>query len=653
MIYQKKFLRNTLAVISISIAALSLSACGGASTDAGATTNIVNAPDFFRSKITQSPRYAPSGDITQTQPTFSWQAIANATDYRFGHENTADENQWHLYYTSPTQAACQNVGDTCEYTPSDFTFPLNIEKVWWVQAKVNGSWQDWSKPIVFTVVNGANNGSTPTPIAPTGGINTLTPKFSWTGINGASAYKLGYEDANTSEGWQAHDLSSTDANCQSAQNCSYTPSNPNFTAGQNIAWWIKAKVNGVWGDWSNVTVFNVLQGQSARPFVLKVRGYKTGFRQIRYFKDFTIFANGSGYNYNVDCDSDGNFEASNVSGNYTCHYPDLSEYRLSITGSFPRFTISNGFPSKNQEILRGVEQWGTQKWQSMANAFSGMSSLKITATDTPDLSQASSMAGMFSGLQVLQVNNISEWDVSHITNMRRLFSGIGVFNGDLSSWDVSNVTDMSFMFFYNKIFNQNISNWNVGKVTNMSAMFRNAFIFNQDLSNWDVSNVTDMSEMFDTTDFNQPIGNWDVSKVTNMNRMLKSTDFNQDISSWNVSKVTNMQAMFSSNTAFNQNIRNWDVSNVTDMENMFSGSKFDQNISNWDISRVSNMRWMFEDGSLSTANYDSLLNNWSRFNLQQNVPFSAGNTKYSTSSANARAILANQFHWQITDGGQL
>ena len=696
-----KFIRNILAVISIAIAALSLGACGGSST--GVNLNeTVNPPQFFRNKITLSPRYSPSGDITQTKPTFSWQAIANATDYRFGHENTANETEWHLYYTSPTQADCQNIGDTCAYTPTNYTFPLNVEKVWWVQAKVNGNWQDWSRPIVFTVVDGGNNGSIPTAIAPSGSINMANPEFSWTSVNGASAYKLGHEDANTAEGWQMHNLSVTDANCQSAQTCSYTPANPGFTSGQEIAWWVKAKVNGVWGDWSEVTVFNVSQGQHERPFILQVQGYKTGFRQVRYFKDFTIFTNGSGYNYNVDCDSDGTLEASNVTGTYTCRYPDLSRYRLSITGDFPRFTVSNGLPSKNERILKEVEQWGTQQWRSMEDAFKSAMSINITATDLPDLSQVSSMKGMFEKVQVLNAHNISEWDVSHVTDMSRLFHGIQGFNSDLSNWDVSNVTNMSHMFFYNRKFNQNIGNWDVSNVTDMSGMFRYANDFNQDLGSWNVSKVTDMSHMFNATDFNHDIGNWDVSNVTNMEQIFNDADFNQDISNWDVGNVSNMQGMFVYSNAFNQPIGNWDVSNVvnmgslfleshfnqdisnwdvsnvtnmrflfaytdtfnqnishwnvskvTDMDNMFYKAKaFDQDLGNWDVSLVSNMSRMFDEGNLSTANYDSLLNNWSLLSLQQNVPFSAGETKYSASSVNARAILTNQFLWQITDGGQ-
>jgi len=66
------------------------------------------------------------------------------------------------------------------------------------------------------------------------------------------------------------------------------------------------------------------------------------------------------------------------------------------------------------------------------------------------------------------------------------------------------------------------------------------------------------------------------------------------------------------------------------------------------------MNWMFFEGSsLSTANYDAILEDWSRQTLQHNVPFSAGETKYSPSSQAARDILTNTYHWEISDGGVL
>lgn len=63
-----------------------------------------------------------------------------------------------------------------------------------------------------------------------------------------------------------------------------------------------------------------------------------------------------------------------------------------------------------------------------------------------------------------------------------------------------------------------------------------------------------------------------------------------------------------------------------------------------------NMRSMFRDGKLSVTNYDALLRGWTRnpANLPENIEFGAGATNYSAVAA--RAILADEKGWTITDG---
>lgn len=146
-----------------------------------------------------------------------------------------------------------------------------------------------------------------------------------------------------------------------------------------------------------------------------------------------IPTNNSAYNYNysIDCDSDGVFEATNVTGDYTCTYPYYGTYTISIVGEFPHLFFPEGY------LELSVDQWGTIKWQSMHRSFAQCSNMVMNATDTPDLSQ---------------------------------------------------VTDMSFMFTHAIIFDQPIGNWHVNNVTNMEKMFQSATVFNQDLSEWNVDN---------------------------------------------------------------------------------------------------------------------------------------------------------------------
>jgi len=65
------------------------------------------------------------------------------------------------------------------------------------------------------------------------------------------------------------------------------------------------------------------------------------------------------------------------------------------------------------------------------------------------------------------------------------------------------------------------------------------------------------------------------------------------------------------------------------------------------------MGYMLENSNLSVENLTSIYENWSQLNLQQNVAFSAGSTKYYSSGQTGRDILVNTYNWIIEDGGQV
>ncbi|MEY3498630.1 MAG: hypothetical protein RL308_299 [Bacteroidota bacterium] len=357
-------------------------------------------------------------------------------------------------------------------------------------------------------------------------------------------------------------------------------------------------------------------------------------------------------------------------------YFNSGQYSVSFTGTFPHLTFSG------QTKLKAVQQWGTQKWTSMANMFEGCSTLNSLPNQAPDLSLCVNMSSMFSGATAFN-QSVGSWNVNNVTNMGNMFAGAIAFNQPIGSWNVSNVTNMYYMFGSAKAFNQPLGSWDVGKVTNMSNMFigaiafnqpidswdvskvtnmlymfNGATAFNQSLHNWNVSNVTNMQGMFNSaTAFNQPIGSWNVSNVTDMSYMFSdSTTFNQPIGSWNVSKVTDIFFMFFNAKAFNHPIGSWDVSNATNMRYLFSGCQaFNQPLGDWNVSNVTDMTNMFKDAKISTANYDATLIGWATSGanggvLKRTVVFSGGNSNYCN-SLGARNYLINTYGWQITDAG--
>jgi len=276
---------------------------------------------------------------------------------------------------------------------------------------------------------------------------------------------------------------------------------------------------------------------------------------------------------------------------------------VSIMGKMTHWSFNNGGDKlKITDVLRG----GYSGLTSLNRGFYGCSNLKFVAND-------------------------SAW-TKDVTDTSYMFYECAAFNSDISAWDVSSVTNMTLMFVACSAFNSDISAWDVSSVTNMYAMFYESPVFNSDISAWDVSSVTNMAAMFSgATAFNSDISAWDVSSVTNMAAVFRGCSvFNSDISAWDVSSVTGMANMFRFCYVFNSDISAWDVSSVTDMANMLNGAN-----------------------AFSTANYDLLLNAWSLLTLKLNVPFHAGDAKYTTTtSQSAHDILTNPPNrWSITDGG--
>ena len=331
------------------------------------------------------------------------------------------------------------------------------------------------------------------------------------------------------------------------------------------------------------------------------------------------------YNYNVDWNNDGVFDDFGINGSVTHTFSEPGTYTIRISGDFPRIYFSwDGDSSK----IISIDQWGTQAWKSMGEAFWGCFYLYGNANDVPDLSNVRDISYMFADSRFGQ--NINNWDTSNVTNMQSTFMRAGYFNTPLDNWNTSNVTEMQYMFFGTS--------------------------FNQDIGNWNTSNVTDMSYMFGhNSDFNQDIGNWDTSNVTKMNSMFQSAfSFNQDIGNWDISNVTNLRIMFAYALAFNQPLDSWDTSNVTNMETMFiHADSFDQNIGNWNISSLTSAEDMFRGITLSTENYDSLLIGWQAQPHNNGVRFSGGES-IPDLGIPARLSLHVDDGWIIEDGyGQL
>ena len=244
----------------------------------------------------------------------------------------------------------------------------------------------------------------------------------------------------------------------------------------------------------------------------------------------TIPDGGTGGPYTVYW-GDGEKDRSS-SGDRSHAYTEAGNYTVAVSEGISKVRL--GDDAANAAKLRSIDQWGSNMWTGMAEAFRGASQMMLAADDAPDLSGVDSTAHMFRDSSINA--DLSDWGVSSVTSMSSMFRGAAVFDGDLSDWDVSSVTDATSMFQEAESFNQDVSDWYVSSVTDAPSMFQGATSFNQDLSDWNISSVTDMSSMFQ-----------------------KATSFNQNLSGWDISSAKDMSSMFDEAISFDQNLGIWYV----------------------------------------------------------------------------------------------
>ena len=143
---------------------------------------------------------------------------------------------------------------------------------------------------------------------------------------------------------------------------------------------------------------------------------------------------GSGYNYDISTSDGQTF--TGVTGSQAITFASAGDYDVSISGAFPRIYFNNGL--ERAKIL-DIKQWGNIAWTSFLKSFFGCVNLQLTATDSPNLSNAPTLQNMFRGCVSLNPS-ISHWDVSNITNMRALLQQT-LFNQNIGSWDITSVSN--------------------------------------------------------------------------------------------------------------------------------------------------------------------------------------------------------------------
>ena len=301
---------------------------------------------------------------------------------------------------------------------------------------------------------------------------------------------------------------------------------------------------------------------------------------------FTIPTSGTGYNYNVET-SDG-YTAIGLTGAHTITFPSgAGTHTVIITGTFPR--ILTNFAGDYRKIIETVN-YGNVGWNNFINAFRGCENHRINALANAD----------FSG--VLSFNSAWEFNPLDV---------VPAFNFSLGT---------SFRFtFANTL------------ITSFPATnFAEGLDFN---SCWARTELTSFSGCL----FPKAIGMENAftgSKIATFG----ATDF---------PLCTSFKSAF---MCLLDTFGDCDMSNGTDFGSAFRGNGVITSFATRRFYKMTNGASMFFQSTLPTADYSDILITQEANNINDNVTFHGGSSKYNTAGGVARAALVAR-GWIITDGG--
>jgi subtilisin family serine protease/LysM repeat protein len=187
---------------------------------------------------------SPSGVISDSEPTYHWNVIADATEYRLRLKNSGGD----IIRTWFETADVCRVTD-CSVKPAAGLNAGTYE--WQVQAYNEGGYGIWSDALSFNVRDSAP--TVPIPLFPSGNIANSLPTMRWTSIIKASEYQIKILNASSNLIFSKWYLAS---NFCSGASCSAQLSSS--LSGGDYTWQIQSSSTGGDSDWSEAMPFTVL-----------------------------------------------------------------------------------------------------------------------------------------------------------------------------------------------------------------------------------------------------------------------------------------------------------------------------------------------------------------------------------------------------------
>ena len=390
----------------------------------------------------------------------------------------------------------------------------------------------------------------------------------------------------------------------------------------------------------------------------------------------------TGYDYSVDCDSDGVFEAELINTSFTCDYMDAGIYKIRIIhDAITKLGFPSIFFNNNGDVLKllSIEQWGDGIWTDMNGAFFGANNLQIKTPDLPNFSIVDDMENMLNGV-VLPIH-IYDALLAHFRNIT-LLSNISFHAGnsqycspesrasrtylvDVLGWQIIDdgwqcykapakdfvftallrgevINILDFIPPDLTAFNYNVDCDNDGMLEYSQVTQGGVLCFYP--NNYNIGktiriehNLPDNKGFpyFSINYFNQDnplisVIQWGTGKWESMAGLFYNTNnvwVNSDIP--NTSDLKSTVAMFRNADNIHIDVSNWDLSAVTTMEDMFYNARnFYLDTRLWNTSSVMNMESMFYNSNIEVD-----VTNWIISNVK--------NLKYLFWSSSVNVDISN------------
>ena len=192
---------------------------------------------------------SPSGTITDTTPSYTWNAVSGSTWYYLW-VNEGSSKKIGKWYTAAS-AGCGSGSGTCSVTPA--TSLGNGAHTWWIRTYNSSGNGPWSSPKSFSVSAGTPPGKA-TLLSPSGTVTDTTPTYTWNAVSGSTWYYLWVNDSSGKKIGKWYTAAS--AGCGSGSGtCSVTPTT---SLGNGFhTWWIRTYNSSGYGPWSQGKTFYI------------------------------------------------------------------------------------------------------------------------------------------------------------------------------------------------------------------------------------------------------------------------------------------------------------------------------------------------------------------------------------------------------------